>query len=70
MGRPSGFVPIRFRFTGLLLLVLGTAGLLGKILAHYAHQLLPPYLLPGSLALLIVGAYLIFISPANNKPGK
>ena len=67
MAKPSGFVPIRYRLTGLLLLALGTVGLLIKLIAYFAHQLVPPYLLPGSIALVLIGIYLLFGPPPENE---
>lgn len=68
MGVPSGLVPIHFRTAGLLLIVLGGAGLLFRFIAWLAGWAVPTLLLPASVAILIVGLYLYFTLRTEGDP--
>ncbi|MGD2252322.1 MAG: hypothetical protein PVF70_05330 [Anaerolineales bacterium] len=63
MSQLSGFVPIRFRIAGKLLLILGAIGLvlvgIAQLTAWFA---LPSAVWIASLVMLAVGLYLIWIA--------
>jgi uncharacterized membrane protein len=58
----SGFVPIRFRVAGKLLLILGAIGLVLVGIAQLSGWFaLPSLVWIASLAMLVVGLYLIWV---------
>ncbi|MDX1438015.1 MAG: hypothetical protein R3335_14475 [Anaerolineales bacterium] len=64
MNRPAGFVPVRFRIMGLIILVAGIIGLAAAVVGLITGWLpISPVLLPAAAVAILVGMYLIFIVP-------
>jgi hypothetical protein len=64
MNRPAGFVPINYRVTGKLLLILGGIGLLATgVDALTGWFGLPTIILVVSLVCVLVSLYLLFVVP-------
>jgi hypothetical protein len=67
MSRSSGFVPIKFRLAGKILLLVGVAGLLLTGLAGISGWfVVPSMVLYMSLAAIPISLYLIFVVPLEN----
>lgn len=67
MSQDSGFVPIRFRLAGRLLLTLGVIGLLlVGASALTGWFTLPPAVLILSLLLIAVSVYILIVSPKDD----
>lgn len=67
MSRSSGFVPIKFRLAGKILLLVGAAGLLLAGLAGISGWfVVPSMVLYMSLAAIPISLYLIFVVPLEN----
>lgn len=65
---PSGFVPINFHVTGVLLLILGSLSLLCGIAAALTGWFAPGLLLILSVLLLLVGLYVLLAVPKDEDP--
>lgn len=68
MSQPSGFVPVPFQRVGKVLTAIGVLGLAASLVSKYiATLVLPAGTFASSLALIVIGLYLIFLVPAENN---
>lgn len=64
MSRPSGFVPIRFRTAGRILLTLGAATVASFLVSRLTNWFpMAPVIGIAGAVLVLIGLYLIYIVP-------